>query len=577
MKSPPRLRLVLLISMSWTMSGRWGASEAYAAEPQPVPAIKYAGVLPVYWQGTPGPTLQKKKPWVESNFNQVVHDSKRFIFIDNTIVADNWSSTEGRKKLKDENELDAFVNLNVTEQGDVAIFTARLLSPELLGLITETDRLPLAWLASASEVDLTSKMRDLTYRVLNRYPIDVFVTSLQGRYLTLSAGKDQNVLEGDILEFGDFNVKSSHPVDGTWLTFDQKPLGKAKIIESKSQSSVALITSLTSENAIRVGSGARVENIASRRNFRSKPIAEEAFVAIDNSPLVVAKGQEPKTADTSGAPTPAPKKPKKDNTKTPAAEKAEALPTEVTDEPMHPAVRGGSTAIEGADKEGPAESNGLDFPVQDVRFSLESNSWSYGNAASASSQLSPILINQVGARAEHNLDATTTTIVSAHVQSGSTAKGSYFGLALAGEYLFKIASPNAIIPSLDRLLVGGHAEIETVGVTKEKFGGTDAIHLAPVVHAQGSYHIVDMVQTIDYDVTAMILPFNFGNAGIKGNTKQLGSGMGFDVEAQVLAKSKTEQWEWGGLIGLRQMNEDLSSGSLSTSTFRIGLLGRVKL
>ncbi len=565
------LRLLATLLVSWTVLGK---ANAEAADLKPVPSIKYAGVLPVYWQGGSSPSLTKKKSWIESDFVRAVRDSKRFAFINDTIIADNWSNAEGRKKLRDEYELDAFLNLNVTEQGDIAIFTARLLGPELENFVSETDRIPLNWLDAATDDDLYIKLRDLSFRVLNRYPIDVFVTSLQGRYLTLSAGKDQNVLEGDTLDFAEFSVKSHHPIDGTWLEYLPKPLGKAKVVESKNQSSIALITSLVSENAIRIGSGARVADIASRRNFKAQPPGEDAFITLSpDSPLVTAPGQTPVPPPASPVKGPDPL--------ATTSGKPEAEPTEIDQEPMHPAARGqnhlaqASPEPEAAPGSTAGESSGIS--LTDIRLALLNDSWSYSGPAKAAAGMPPILFNGLGAWAEHDIDASTTTLFDLQIESGSTKHGSYFGMAGAGEYLFKIASGHAMVSSIDRLLVGGRAEVATIGVSKEPFGGMDALHLAPVVHAQGNYHLVDLVQTYSYDVSAKLLAANFGSAGIKGKTLSVGSGFGFDLEAQVLNKSKTEMWEWGGLVGYRQASWDVGKGMLGKDSFRLGILTRAKL
>ncbi len=555
------LRLLTLLLTTYV---GW-AKDGWAADLKPVPAIKYAGILPVYWQGEASPALTHKKGAIDDGFIQVVRESKRFTFVNDSIIADNWANAEGRKKLRDEYEVDAYLNLNVTEQSDVAVFTARLLSPELENFVSETERVPLSWVGAATDEDIRDKLRTLTYRVLNRYPIDVYVTSLQGKYVTLSAGKDQDVLEGDTLEFADFSVKSTHPVDGTWMDFQQKPLGKARVIESKSQSSIAQITSLSGDSTIKVGSGARVPNIASRRKFQPKPANEDAFIAVEsNSPLVTPKGQAKPEAKPE---TPAPKPP----VPAPAPQAEAAQPEQ---EIMHPAAHGGG-ADDAAKPEGEAAASS-GFPLQDVRFSVENENWSVGGATKASSKFPTLLVNRLGASGEMNIDEQYTTKFDAHVQMGQTGKGSYAGLGLGGEYLYKLPALQATVPSLDRILVGLRAEIETLGVTHSSWGGVDALHVAPVVHAQGNYHIVDLVQTIEYDLRAMIIPLSFGHTGIKGDERQLGSGMGLDLQAEALSRSKAESVEWGGLVGYRQENMSLSKGKLNTSDFRLGVLARVK-
>lgn len=557
----PTLRSLLI---TWlTLLGFVNGGSAKAdSDPKPAPAIKYAGILPVYWQGDSSPAMARKKSDIDEAFPKIIRESKRFAFLGDSIVQDNWSSAEGRKKLREEFELDAFLNLNITEQGDIALFTARLLSPELENYVSESDRIPLSWINAASKEDLTNKIRDLSFRVLNRYPIDVFVTSLQGRFLTLSAGKDQNVLEGDELDFADFTIKSQHPVDGTWLEFSSRPLGKARVVESKAQSSIAQITSLTAENAIRLGSGARVANIASRRNFRTPPKTEDVFITNENSPIVSAPGQTPP-------------KPKVEKAAPPkAVEPPPSRDEETMQPPMHPAAQGGASE--------PVQDNentSSDWPqeLKNVRFSIENTNWSYGGAAKASSATPAILVNQVGGYLEFELDTQTTTMWDLHLTAGSTKKGAYSGGTVGGEYLMSITSATAIIPSLDRLLLGLRGEVTTLGVSKETFGGRDSAHIMPVVHAQGTYHVVDIVETFNYDVSAKIIPLNFGSAGVKGKTQALGSSMGLDIEAQVLHVNKGETVEWGGLLGYRNVSYDLPKKTLDETGFRIGLVGRVKL
>lgn len=562
MKANFRNRLLLLfLAIFGNAIGGNGSLARAESNPKPAPAIKYAGILPVYWQGASSPAMSRRKSEIDQVFPKVMRESKRFAFLGDSIVIDNWSSSEGRKKLREEFELDAFLNLNITEHGDIALFTARLLSPELENYVSETDRIPLSWINSANKTELENKIRDLSFRVLNRYPIDVFVTSLQGRFLTLSAGKDQNVFEGDELDFAEFTIKNQHPVDGTWLDFSSKPLGKARIVESKAQSSIAQITSLTSENAIRLGSGARVANIASRRNFRNAEKADEGvFITNENSPIVTLPGQNP------------PKSKVEKVEPLPPPVQAEGLPEELVQGPMHPAAQGGTSTPESTERGGSGLSD-----LKNVRFSIEHSSWSYGGAAKAASEMPAILVNQIGGYAEYELDSMTTTMWDLHLTTGDTKNGSYSGGSVGAEYLMAIPSATALIPSLDRVLVGVRAEVATLGVSKETFGGKDSAHLMPVLHAQGNYHIADIVETFAYDISAKLIPLNFGSTGIKGKTQDLGSSLGLDLEAQALRVDKVESIEWGGLIGFRSVSYGLPKKSLDESGFRIGLLGRVKL
>lgn len=541
------------------------------------PNIKYVGIIPVQWQGDfpSDPSFPGFRERLERDFPSLVRESRRFIFVNDTIIADHWSTPTGRKTLAEDYEVDGFVNLVVSGQQDVFLYSVRLLGPGLENYLSETETIPRAWIAAAGAGELQERLRRLVFRVLNRYPLDVYVTSLQGRYITLSSGKDQNVFDGDELTFIDVDVRSRHPVDGSWLTFEQKALGKARVVESKSQSAIAQITSLNSENAIRVGSGARVDAIASRRLFQEKPKTNEAFLSVeDNSPIVVPKGTKPN----------------------PPVPKAEAKPpkfaqAEMPDEPMplpsaadNPAVTGGGPAMTAEDDELPenqASSEALDsffpFDFRNTRFSLETESLSFGKSATMTSQMPGWLINRGGISGDIDISSDMILATNAFVRSGNNKNGNYSGFGLGVEGLMWNAMTSGFIPSLERVLFGLSATIESVGVSGASFGGWDVLQLGPVAHMQGSYHVAELVETFEYDFSFRYALFSSGSAGIRGKARDMESGSQMDLLGQVVRKAHADEMEWGGLVGLSQGTWDLSKGRVSQNSFRLGVVGRIKL
>ena len=68
----------------------------------------------------------------------------------------------------------------------------------------------------------------LMFRLLNRYPVDVYVTSIQVPYITLSSGARQNIYEGDELDFFEVNIQQVHPINGAWLSFNLQTSGQGQ-------------------------------------------------------------------------------------------------------------------------------------------------------------------------------------------------------------------------------------------------------------------------------------------------------------------------------------------------------------
>ena len=128
------------------------------------------------------------------------------------------------------------------------------------------------------------KITDLSFSMLNRYPADVFVNSIQGKYLVLSAGKEQMLKRGDTLEFYDIDIEKVNPANGTWVSYKETNSGTAKIIDSKNYTAIAEISSQISANAIKVDSAARIKDIPTREKFAYSDVETEYT---DDEPEVI--------------------------------------------------------------------------------------------------------------------------------------------------------------------------------------------------------------------------------------------------------------------------------------------------
>ncbi len=543
---------------------------AYAVEAPGtrLPNIRQVAIMPVYWQGNfpESHRFSQSKKHIDANFSKLVRNSKRFVFGNDVLTADLWSTPEGRQQLAEEYEIDAMVNLTVTGQGDTMRWTVRPLHPSMRNYLTESEALPFNWLLAATDADVDQRLQNLLFRMLNRFPVDVYVTSIQGRYLTLSSGSEQNVFEGDDLSFYQTSVRTQHPADGSWLNFDQKLLGKATVIESKTHSAIAQITALSYADAIRVGDGAKVEAIATRRAFQQKSKDEPFYTPVTpDSPLVEARPipgtvPEPRRRE--------PPRVAQDQAETPADSQAPApLPPEPVPAP-NPVV-----------PPEPSENEGDMLPIafKTVEFQGQNESFSVSGAAKASNEFPIYLLNRVDVAATQDINAEVEAVARAHVRFGSTKKGSYFGFGLGFEPLYRLPMRNPMMPSLERVMVGALVSFESLAVSGEKFGGWDAISIGPSVHLQGSYHVVSMAQNFDYDISGRLTPIDMGEVGVSGKKRKISDSFTLDLEANVIQKQKAQDWEWGAMFGYSTGTWNLSKGSIDISNIRIGVAGRMRL
>ncbi len=572
-----------------TVSSPASAAITAPADGQRLPAIKQVAVMPVYWQGQfpEGHPFASLRQHLDRAFSPLAQASKRFIFTNDVITADLWATPEGRKELTDEYEIDAMLNLSITAQNDVMLWSVRLLDPNLKTYLSETERVPYSWFLAASPSEIDQRLQNLTYRLLNRYPIDVFITSVQGRFVSLSSGSTQNVFEGDELSFYETKLKSQHPVDGSWLSFEQKLLGKAKVIESKEQSSIAQITSLSYENALGVGDGAKVAGIATRRSFQAAPPAEQRYIPVDkDSAIVQAPGdwQKPLTkVEPPSSPVPAREVPKPVEKPNPprlaeAPSNETKLPPQAQPTPEMPIPNDERSPMPLSSSGGDEMdiSNWIATTFTETNFIPGIESLSFRGSNKLSSKLPTWLLNRLSLRGHHDFSSEWMGIHTATLRMGSSIKGDYLGASAQSEILFKLPILNAAVPSLNRLLLGGLARIETLGVNGETFGGWDIALVGPSFRVQGSQHLAELVQTIDYDFAFHYFVAALGSAGIAGKKRDLTDGSAFEVELGAVVRGKPDDWEWGGQILLHDGSWSLSKGSLSHEDWSISLLGRRK-
>jgi hypothetical protein len=568
-----------------------------------VPVIHQVGVIPVQWQVEDSTTtrLANLEALIAAEFTDLVRDAKRFHVLNPAIVADLWESPSARRQLADEYEMDAFVSLSVHQRADLQIWTARLLSPQLDNYLIEVDRPSHSWLEGATDQQVIQRLRKLTYRLLNRYPIDVFVTSVQGRFLTLSAGTKQNLFEGQDLTFHRFAVKAVHPANNSWLAYSTKELGQAEVIDAKPHTAIARLTSLAYPGAIRVGDGARVDNIASRKLFarlradyqrqqqkltaRSPlqppqppqtpatreeqpqapvPLPDEA-TSKPSAPVAEAESEPESAAEDTALSKPAPSAEQKGE--------SEAEPSEMTESPQP------DPPAELVDEDSPAEHGGflswLAQYLQQFQFRGGPDRWSYQQSeASADAEFPLWLINRFGGYGRLQWDADTFSEASAEAGFGPTKSGDFFRFGLGMNWFKRIPSPGPIIPSMEAIEVGLHSRLQSVSVTGESFGGLDVFDLGGFARIVGHQHFVQSTQTMAYRLGLDLSILAFGQAGLAGSKESISGQLTYGVNGELIWRDPGAAWELGGFLQTASGQYTTSNGSLRVSSLYFGVLAR---
>ncbi|NRA62903.1 MAG: hypothetical protein HRU19_00385 [Pseudobacteriovorax sp.] len=571
-----------------------------------LPRIRNVGVVPVIWKGEAGAMspYARQRALIESGFSEIVRDAKRFQILNDTIVSNNWSSPDGRRSMVEEFELQALMSLTLAEQDDLLVLTVRLMSPQLTNYLVESDRILKSWLSKSSDQQLNTRLKELVFRLVNRYPVDVFVTSLQGPFITLSGGQTQKVYEGDELDFYEVSVRQTHPINGSWLTFDYKYLGRATVIDSKVHSSIAQLKSLQYEGAIQVNSAAKVSRIDSRRMFSEWRKRNEESAALEQKePRVVAVKPDqylddgtpltPPVASSEVPPTP--------EEKTPPIEQPEPEFTDIVEVPeKKPEVAEASAdeteqamTQEDVEEIPPSEVNqeepaddGPGFGESMAKFFAENFSliggtfgveaWNAGGTVSTNSAIAPWLLNRLEGIAQSRLSEDQMLRFQTHLAGGSTSNGSYFGFGLSADYVLRVFGSNADLPFLDNIYVGPSLKLETLQVSSEPFGGMDVGQIGVIAHIIGRHHKINEAQTMDIAGAIGLDFLAFGQTGIGGTDRAISGVFAIMAELSVMAKRSQGEWEWGGVFRYNRRTFTLEADSLTFDSFYVGAVLRLR-
>jgi hypothetical protein len=536
-----------------------------------LPIMYYAGVIPVQWdKDEVWQDLGQVKATINSEFSNAVKASKRFSMINDELTKSLWKTLAGRKELVADYELSAFANLDVSARGDMVVLTTRLLSPTLETRLQESEVIPRKWLSESDRAQTSARLVDLVQRMINRLPVDAHVTSVSGVYATVSAGTDQNVRIGSKFEVLAASIEKIHPANGSWLSFTTMKTGTIEVVEVKPQSSIAKITSLTFENAVKPGDGIRIGDISGRNRFAR---AEE-------SSTMDPAHQNQSAAEATMAPPPAPKKtplsPPLAVAPPSSTEPAAAPPAAADAPPSDPAA---PEAVAAPSEAPPTDSFTAKLMPKgsDLRAWLGLKMWSISGSASATATLPAWIVNSGGADIFRNFSDTIDFNYGLDLGYGKTGKGSFFGYDLhsGGRWHMHLKD---ILPGADDVYFGLLASLASTSIKGETSGGYDLtlVRLTIGIHGWAKPEFIG--DKIEWTGEFFYPLYYSGQFGVKGSHRSIESGSSvafrvggylgdrpatgwqfgtaFDYESSdwTLAKKKTASYGSIGLLALARRN-----------------------
>lgn len=536
----------------------------------PIPVLKYVGIIPAQWIGDKQFVTAEQETRLRETFSTVVRDSKRFQVLNDEVVADLWANPQGRDELRREYELHALFNLQVKNSSDMVSMTVRLLGPTLDNYLVESEALSRSWFEGAKQDEIKERLENLVFRLINRLPIDVSVTSVQGRFITVSGGEEQGVRNGDELTFQRVTVASLHPANQSWLGFATKKLGQAKIIEVKKNASVAEMTDQSYDGAIKIGDGAKVTGLNSRKKF-ARNDAEEQFKQSRESVIIPPTGMAKKQP--AAAPVVA-EQPKATPQETmPPAEAPQAI-----QKPEEAAAKPAATIEDPAKEEesSPAQFMAIlskNFDYLSIGFGPDI--WSASGSASASSQIPPWLLSRADLRLGKKINEAIRIDYKGNIGFGPTSKGSYFGFGVGGD-LYYLMPFKGVMPGVDTAKLGMLVQYQSMGVDGQTYGGGDVFSLGALVGVEGKALMSESAKAIDWDLSFSFIPQAFGKVGTKGGKRDVVSVFGYQFAGNAVVAGRPQTWEWGGTASYGTMDYTLSKKGLVLTDFFVGALTRYR-
>jgi hypothetical protein len=212
-----------------------------------------------------------------------------------------------------------------------------------------------------------------------------------------------------------------------------------------------------------------------------------------------------------------------------------------------------------------------------LQIIASSDSFAYSGAASSQSKTSSLFLNNFLLRSSLNIDPDIDIHAELGFGFGSTTKGDFSGFSLRAEPLYHLKSFDGSVPGIDKFLAGASVRYETLGVTKQTFGGWDLFTVSPSFHAQSAIYFREENQIVDLDFSLKFALLTSGNAGIRGKTRDFEGLSQTEWELLGTLRPNPQEIEWGGFLANRSGSGKVGSRTLNFERLSLGVSARLAL
>ena len=557
-----------------------------AVSPSRLPAIQNVGVVPVQWEGSYHRLPAKDQ--ISQMFSDAVRATHRFRVLGDDLIAEEWQTENGRADLKDQYEAQGLISLTVSVRDDATTLSVRLMDVGMHSELLESDTIDTNWFNDAKSADIKDKLETLVFRLVNRLPVDVSVTSIQGHYLTLSGGSEQNIAIGDRIELVRTAVRSLHPANGTWLEFSSKPTGVAQVVEVKSTTSVARILNQTYDQAIEVGDGAKIKAIPSRVKFARlaanqglKDAGRQATVIV--SPIYVPGAPQPAVARVSESAQANSASDQPSETPTPIGGNISdvTIGETATPGPGVPSVPQGAKGTTSPSPSDVAQTDSNMNLWDDITKEATSHRllehaqafagpslWrmSGGGINGTASKLPLFLINNIGASVTRNLMYRIRNDFGAQLLSGTTSSGRFAGYRGLARVYWDAELPAIVAGFIHGWQGGGIVTLNGLSVSGESFGGGDWFSAGGFAGLYGQIPSSLFGERYDWLGEFSLIPVVMGRLGLGGKWQRVQSAFATKINLSVTQHRPAQIVAWGAAIDIG--NNTLSMGNNQTAMVR---------
>lgn len=516
-----------------------------------LPVLRNVGTIPVQFENATELAADVQEG-IAAAFPDAVLAAKRFRLLDPDLVQDLWASPKGRSELRDEYELQVYLLLSVQVTGDIVSLEARLMDAYFKTLLQEGDRLPLQMVQTLDIETLKKNVELLTFRLLNRLPNDVHVTSLQGPYVTLSGGQDQGIEAGDRVDILRSSITATHPANGSWIEFRSAKMGSIKIMDAKESTAIGRIIRQTHARAIQVGDGAKIATIPSRVRF-ARRAPEETFPESSNQSAIILPPvpRDARYAEAYQGANQAPllrpqAQPEKSAHPDARGSQTEAAPSPAPG-PASPIDRN-ARAIRADDDAGPSAWQNFaqealnQKTLEDWSVFVGPTWWSIRGPVHSSGSFPSWLLNSVGGSVTRTMFYKIKGQFGGGGLFGKTPAGTYLGYDSFARLYWESELPFGYLNLWQAGVSGSFSGITASGGS---FGGGDFIRSGFFGGLGGQFLVGEAAEPYEWEMHYFLFPLNFGRVGYRGSFNEVESALGWKLDFSVYDRPSSRAIQWG--------------------------------